>query len=156
LHPIHHFLSCSCPCIVDVLAKLASVLVIDTDDVALQVLLVIVSVAVVTEANNTAVTVVVADGVAVCGLRDDVVAVKLVVCVTLSCAHTTCVVLHLDVIPLGEKSDSAPFKVMTAVAPGVAHGIVCNAHAVIVDKLILPSGACVLVSMFYQDILVFA
>ena len=68
--------------------------------------------------------------------------------IALSCAHTACVVLHLDAIPLGEKSDSAPLKVMTAVAPGVAHHIVGDAYSVVVDKLILPTGACVLVKLY--------
>ena len=87
-------------------------------------------------------------GIAIGSLRDDVVAVKLVVGIALSCAHTACVVLHLDVVPLGENSDSTPFEVMTAVAPRVAHHIVGDAYSVVVDKLILPAGACVLVKLY--------
>ena len=37
---------------------------------------------------------------------------------------------------------------MTAIAPGIAHHIVGDSYAVVVDKLILPTGACVLVQLY--------
>jgi len=55
--------------------------------------------------------------------------------IALADSHTTCVVLQLDVVPLGQQSNSAPFEGVTAIAPGVAHHIVGDAYAVVVDKL---------------------
>ena len=99
--------------------------------------------AVVTDTNNTVITVIVADRAAVRGLGENVASVDLVEGTSLTGTDAVCIVVKRDVVVLLQQANSVPSEVVIAVGRGVAHAVVYNGSSIIRYQSVLPSGGVV-------------